>query len=114
MNESRRDKVHIKALREHIRILPDIMEELESARKEFISDKRVLGIKYRGTGYKWRHKNHSIYVTPEEIIDKAKKEFEKGYDNIYLAAEDNTVIDTFKELLINENPNPPAMLGRTE
>jgi len=96
LNESRRDKVHMKALREYIRIVPDIMEKLESARREFISGKRVLGIKYRGTGYKWRHKNHPIYVTPEEIIDRAKKEFEKGYDYIYLATEDNTVIGTFK------------------
>lgn len=60
---------------------------------------KVLGCVARGTDYmQGRPYNHPVQPKPEEVIEKAKQVMaEYGYTNIFLATEDENILNQFRE-----------------
>ncbi len=63
--------------------------------KLFNENDNVLGVKVRGTDYKY-FKGHSSQPTVSEVISYVKK-IEKRYDKIYLATEEYENVERFKK-----------------
>ena len=92
-------------------------EALEKEYKKYFegihkSGKRILGVKLRGTDYTNSNpQGHYIQTTTTTMITRVKKIVEEsGFDFIYLATEDENIVNDFKkefsdEVLIIRNNN---------
>lgn len=102
MERHQQDRVYVEEIRRCLKFKDMIRDELEDSRKVFLGDRKVLGVKYRGTGYKYRHKGHPVYVSIDDIMEHTEAIYDKGYDYIYLATEDKSALDVFKKRFGNE------------
>ncbi len=100
--KEKQEKIFLHELETSLHIKNYVLDELEKSRQTFIGDKKVLGVKYRGTDYANKYKGHPVLVTVRETIEHIKKMYEKGFDKIYLATEDMQALDEFKKYFGNE------------
>lgn len=60
--------------------------------------KKTIGVHYRGTDFHKQYNNHPVAVQIEQEIDEVRKLLEKdGYEQIFLATDENLAICRFKE-----------------
>lgn len=95
------DDILVHEMQKYLIFRDEVLKEMEKSKEEFIGNKKVLGVKYRGTGYKEKFKGHPVLITPRELIGHVKKIYQKGYDCIYLATEDETVLKQFEKYFGN-------------
>lgn len=102
MEDKLKDKLYIREIKHCLKFREEILDELENSREVFLGNKKVLGVKYRGTGYKYKYKGHPVYVSIDEIVEHVEDIYNEGYDHIYLATEDKSALDVFKKRFGNE------------
>lgn len=91
------------AYKKHIHLNDDTKKYIESGISKTLgvcrqSDPsvKILGAHLRGTDFNKRLKNHPSIVMPEEYLCKVGKIIKGGkYDKIFIATEDNSIIDMF-------------------
>ena len=58
---------------------------------------KTLGVHVRATDFNKGYNRHPVVVTPAEYLEETKKEMQnKLYEKVFLATDDNSVIDLFK------------------
>lgn len=67
----------------------------EGMKRLDIKDYKVLGIHIRGTDFRSQYDNHPVYVSEEEVFEKIDKII-GSYDKIFLATDDNRILENFK------------------
>lgn len=95
------DEIKISMLKKYFTMTLPVKKELNDRVEKYIGSKKVLGIKYRGSDYFKKFKNHPIPVSIEELISQVKKIY-KNYDSIYLATEDQNALDEFIKTFGNQ------------
>ena len=87
------------AYKKYIKPQPKVMEYMEKAKRDLHIDNKTLGVLCRGTDYLNRKpKYHPKQPKPEIIINDACLIMEqKGYDSLFVATEDEQVLDMFKK-----------------
>ncbi len=101
LSMEKQDGILIRELKKNLIFRDEVFQEMEKSRKEFIGNKKVLGVKYRGTGYKEKLKGHPVFIPPQELIGHVKKMYSYGFDSIYLATEDETALKQFEKYFGN-------------
>lgn len=97
------DEICVQMMRKYIRFNEETKSELMKVQEKYLMGKKVLGVKYRGTDYFINFKNHPIPCKPEQLVEKAKRLFNKGeYDAVYLATEDASAIAPFEKEFNNK------------
>lgn len=76
-----------------------IMEGIGEIFPKNFHEKRILGVHVRGTDFALNWKNHPNMVMPEEFFSVTDKllQGESAFDYIFLATDDSTRLDAFKE-----------------
>ncbi len=77
-----------------------VKEEIEKQREVLPKPDRTIGVLIRGTDYTISHlPGHTIMATPEQVMEKIKEyEATGNFDEIYLATEDEDILQRMKEL----------------
>lgn len=85
-------------MKKYIRYNEKTKKYLKQHREGLLGDKKTLGVHYRGTDFRKQYNNHPVAVQIEQTIEAAKKLFEKeGYEQIFLATDENEAVRRFKE-----------------
>lgn len=85
-------------MKKYIRYNEKTKKYLKQHRERLLGDKKTLGVHYRGTDFRKQYNNHPVAVQIEQTIEAAKKLFEKeGYEQIFLATDENEAVRRFKE-----------------
>lgn len=85
-------------MKKYIQYNETTKEYLEEQFTELLGDKKTLGIHYRGTDFRRQYNNHPVAVRLEQEIEKAKELLEKkGYEQIFLATDENEAVRAFRE-----------------
>lgn len=64
---------------------------------DFYSEGKTLGVHVRATDFNKGYNRHPKVIMPQEYLDTAKQAFkEKGFNKVFLATDDSSVIDLFK------------------
>lgn len=76
-----------------------IMEGIKNLFPKDFREKRILGVHVRGTDFALNWENHPNMVMPEEFFSVTDKllQGESAFDYIFLATDDSTRLDAFKE-----------------
>lgn len=86
-------------MKKYIRYNEKTEKYLKKHREELLGDKKTLGVHYRGTDFRKQYNNHPVAVQVEQTIEAVKKLFEKkGYEQIFLATDENEAVRRFKEV----------------
>lgn len=86
--------------KKYIKFSPEVQKLMDDEmHKILLNGERVLGVLCRGTDYlKLRPKNHPVQPEPSLVIEKVAEVFKEGnYNKIFLATEDRTIYEAFKE-----------------
>ena len=77
-----------------------VKEEIEKQRDVLPNPGRTIGVLLRGTDYTTSHlPGHPIMASPEQVMEKIKEYEATGkYDEIYLATEDEDILQKMKEI----------------
>lgn len=77
----------------------DILKEAEKIAERLFGTSKVLGVLARGTDYvNMKPLNHPIQPSPEQLMEKIEEVMvRQNCDKIYLATEDKSIFDKFKE-----------------
>lgn len=70
---------------------------LKEAYQGLLGDKKTLAVHYRGTDFNRGYNNHPVPVQIEQEIGKVKELLEKGYEQIFLATDENSVVERFRQ-----------------
>lgn len=86
--------------KKYIKPQPKVLECMEKTLVDLHIDNKTLGVLCRGTDYLTRQpKYHPRQPDPEIVIDDAQKFMKcNGYDSIFVATEDEIVLDMFKKI----------------
>lgn len=86
-------------MKKYIRYNEKTEKYLKQHREELLGDKKTLGVHYRGTDFRKQYNNHPVAVQVEQTIEAVKKLFDKkGYEQIFLATDENEAVRRFKEV----------------
>lgn len=88
----------IQMIKQYIHIRPDLLKEFQIETESILCDGRILGIHHRGTDYKKGYKGHPKMMQIEQGIAQAErilKEYE--IDNIFLATDDDEILESYKK-----------------
>ncbi len=93
---------YLKALTEmtkkYIRYNEKTKTYLEEGYEKLIGKKKALAVHFRGTDYRRSYNNHPVFITPEDLIGKAKGIFEKGgYEVLFLATDEEKAVEEFRK-----------------
>lgn len=83
-------------MKKYIRLRPDIENYIREKIRELIGEKRTLGVHIRMGSMLKHYNNHPIVPTLDEYIEQTKKIYEKGYEQIFLATDDNRALERMK------------------
>ena len=64
---------------------------------ELFGTKKILGVHIRGTDYKRAFNGHPTYVNVNDYIDTIHKVIERDYENIFIATDDQNVLEQIRE-----------------
>ena len=85
-------------LGKYIRYNDETKSYLEREYYGLLKDKKTLAVHYRGTDFNKGYNNHPIPVQVEQEIQKVKELLEqKDYEQIFLATDENAVVERFRE-----------------
>lgn len=85
-------------MKKYIRYNDKTKEYLEQQYQSLLGDRRVLGVHYRGTDFKKQYNNHPVLVQVEQEIEKVKELMDgSGYDLIFLATDENEIVERFQK-----------------
>lgn len=87
------------AYKKYIKPQPKVMEYMEKAKRDLHIDNKTLGVLCRGTDYLNRKpKYHPRQPEPEMVINDASLIMKQnGYESLFIATEDEKVLDMFKK-----------------
>lgn len=86
-------------MKKYIRYNEKTEKYLKQHREELLGDKKTLGVHYRGTDFRKQYNNHPVAVQVEQTIEAVKRLFDKkGYEQIFLATDENEAVRRFKEV----------------
>lgn len=76
---------------------------LETEYEKLLGNKKTLGVHFRGTDFRRQYNNHPVAVRIEQEIEKVKELLEKsGYEQIFLATDENEAVKTFQKVFGNK------------
>ncbi len=82
----------------YIHIREDLSNDFEEQIKELFSNKKVLGVHYRGTDFKCGYNQHPVSVELSQVIEETKAMLEKNnIKELFLATDDIIALESFKE-----------------
>ena len=85
-------------LEKYIRYNDRTLSYLQKQHHELLGEKRTLGVHYRGTDFRKQYNNHPVAVKIEQDLEMAEKTLtEGGYEQIFLATDENSAVQSFKE-----------------
>lgn len=85
-------------LKKYIRYNDETKKYLENAYSSLLGDKKTLAVHYRGTDFNKGYNNHPVPVQVEQEIQKVRELLEKkDYEQIFLATDENAVVDRFRK-----------------
>lgn len=71
---------------------------LENQYESLLKDKKTVGVHFRGTDFRKQYNNHPVAVEIEQEIEKVRELLEtKGYEQIFLATDEESAVDRFRE-----------------
>ena len=80
----------------HIKVKKNKLKKIQYLKKKLFKDKKVLGVHFRGTGYKFARNPYP--VTANQMINKINEILEKeNYEKIFLMTEDSYNFKKIKE-----------------
>jgi hypothetical protein len=80
----------------HIKVKKNKLKTIQYLKKKLFKDKKVLGVHFRGTGYKYARNPYP--VTANQMINKINEILEKeNYEKIFLMTEDSYNFKKIKE-----------------
>ena len=84
-------------LKKYIRYNDETRNYLEDAYERLLGGRRTIAVHYRGTDFHKGYNNHPIPVRIEQEIQKVHELMEqKEYEQIFLATDENAVVDRFR------------------
>ena len=90
-------------IKKYIHFSDTVEEYLNSTAVPMISKKKTLGIHVRGTDMNTGFNGHAKAISPDEYLQATKKAFYKGaFEQVFLATDEATVIDLFKNEFGND------------
>ncbi len=82
----------------YIRLLPYIKKYIYSSIRKKINARKTLGVHIRGTDFNKSFNRHPVPVTIDEYIEKIQKAVgEYGYEQIFIATDDERSLEEIKE-----------------
>lgn len=108
MDHKKKSDQYFRLKNKYLRIKKNILQQIESQFLNIVGNKRVIGITSRGSDI-INLKGHAIQPTTNELIAKSKSMLLKwNCDYIFLASEEEYVVETFRKvfgnrLLINQS-----------
>ena len=71
---------------------------LEQECDRLLKRKKTIGVHYRGTDFRKQYNNHPVAVEIDQEIEKVQELLQKGgYEQIFLATDENAAIDKFRQ-----------------
>ena len=71
---------------------------MEEEFDRLLGNKKTLAVHFRGTDYRRQYNNHPVFITIEDEISKARELVaSKGYEQIFLATDEQLAVNRFKE-----------------
>ncbi len=88
----------VQIIKQYIHIRPELLKEFETEAESILRDGKILGIHHRGTDYKKEYKHHPKMMQIEQGIVQAEKMLkEYEIDNIFLATDDEEILESYKK-----------------
>jgi hypothetical protein len=85
-------------LKKYVRYNEDTQKYLESEFVRLLGDKKTVAVHYRGTDFNKGYNNHPVPVQIEQEIEQVKRLLaEKDYEQIFLATDENSVVERFRK-----------------
>lgn len=85
-------------LKKYIRYNDETQHYLENQYRSLLGDRKTLAVHYRGTDFNKGYNNHPIPVQVEQEIEKVRELLcKKDYEQIFLATDENAVVERFKQ-----------------
>lgn len=85
-------------LRKYIRYNDETEKYLKDEYDKLLGDKKTIAVHYRGTDFNKGYNNHPVPVQVEQEIEKVRKLLdEKDYEQIFLATDENAVVERFQK-----------------
>lgn len=71
---------------------------LDKQYENLLGNKKTVGVHFRGTDFRKQYNNHPVAVEIEQEIEKVRDLLEsKGYEQIFLATDEESAVDRFRE-----------------
>ena len=86
-----------RTMKKYVRLKPDVEDYISKKIKCILLGKRTLGVQIRMGGMLGNYNNHPIVPTLDEYVAEISRIFNKGYDQIFLATDDNRALQRMKE-----------------
>lgn len=87
-----------KMMKKYVRYNESTQKFLEDEYKRLLGKQKTLGVHFRGTDFRKEYNNHPIPVRIEQEIEEVKRMLrEKDYKQIFLATDENTVVERFRD-----------------
>ena len=71
---------------------------LRAQREKLLGSQKTLGVHFRGTDFRRQYNNHPVAVRIEQTIEAVQRVLKKGYEQIFLATDENGAVLKFKEV----------------
>ncbi|MCX4321407.1 MAG: O-fucosyltransferase family protein [Lachnospiraceae bacterium] len=85
-------------LRKYIRYNDETEKYLKDEYGKLLGDKKTIAVHYRGTDFNKGYNNHPVPVQVEQEIEKVRELLNtKDYEQIFLATDENAVVERFKK-----------------
>ncbi len=82
----------------YIRLQDSVGKYISSEISNLIKGRKALGVHVRGTDFRRNYNGHPIAIKPEEYLDETRKIVGNGYDSIFLATDDSSAVELFREV----------------
>lgn len=87
-----------KICKKYLNLNKIVKEYIDSSIVKLLNGKKTLGVHFRGGDYKKKYQGHPVSATPKEYIYYAKAAMEEmNYEQIFLATDDDSVLNLFKQ-----------------
>ena len=85
-------------LKKYIQYNDETKAYLEEEYHRLLGDQKTIAVHYRGTDFNKGYNNHPVPVQVKQEIEKVKELLEqKGYEQIFLATDENAVVERFRQ-----------------
>jgi hypothetical protein len=84
-------------MKKYIRFNSYIKPRIENDSMNILNGKKTLGIHVRGTDFNIGMNGHPVMVEPSELIGYIKNALEIGFDQIFIATDDNNLLEIYRK-----------------